>query len=165
MGGYGTGDRYESSALVNYFQNKRKISILASSNNINSTGFSMDEIFDNMGGGRNSSMSYNSGGGSFSINGNRFGGGKGITRSNMVGVNYADELVKDLETSGSYFFSNSNSDNVNRTKMITFLPTGNINRESEATTNSENFGHNLNFQLEYKIDSTTTIFVGPVLAP
>ena len=79
----------------------------------------------------------------------------------MVGVNYADELVKDLETSGSYFFSNSNSDNVNRTKMITFLPTGNINRESEATTNSENFGHNLNFQLEYKIDSTTTIFVGP----
>ena len=161
MGGYGTGDRYESSALVNYFQNKRKISILASSNNINSTGFSMDEIFDNMGGGRNSSMSYNSGGGSFSINGNRFGGGKGITRSNMVGVNYADELVKDLETSGSYFFSNSNSDNVNRTKMITFLPTGNINRESEATTNSENFGHNLNFQLEYKIDSTTTIFVGP----
>lgn len=161
MGGYGTDNRYESSALVNYFKDKRKISVLASSNNINSTGFSMDEIFDNMGGGRNSSMSYNSDGGAFTVNGNSFGGGKGITRSNMLGVNYADELVKDLETSGNYFFSNSNSDNVNRTKMITFLPTGNINRESSSTTNGENSGHNLNFQLEYKIDSTATIFVGP----
>ncbi|CAM3982570.1 outer membrane beta-barrel protein [Flavobacterium weaverense] len=161
MGGFGSDDRYESSALINYFQNKRKISVLASSNNINSTGFSMDEIFDNMGGGRNSSMSYNSDGGSFTINGNRFGSGKGITRSNMLGVNYADELVKDLESSGSYFFSSSNADNVNRTKMITFLPTGAINRESEATTNGENFGHNLSFQLEYKIDSTASIFVGP----
>ncbi|WP_294738488.1 carboxypeptidase-like regulatory domain-containing protein, partial [uncultured Flavobacterium sp.] len=45
MGGYGTDDRYESSALVNYFKDKRKISILASSNNINSSGFSMNEIF------------------------------------------------------------------------------------------------------------------------
>lgn len=161
MGGYGTDNRYESSALLNYFKNKRKISVLASSNNINSTGFSMDEIFDNMGGGRNSSMSYNSDGGSFTLNGNRFGGGKGITRSNMLGINYSDQFVKDLETSGSYFFSNSNSENVNRTKMITFLPTGNINRESEAITNGENFGHNVNFQLEYKIDSTATIFVGP----
>ncbi len=161
MGGYGTDDRYESSALINYFKGKRKISVLASSNNINSTGFSMDEIFDNMGGGRNSSMSYNSEGGAFTVNGNRFGVGKGITRSNMLGVNYADELVKDLETSGNYFFSNSNSNNVNRSKTITFLPTGNINRESEAITNGENFGHNLSFQLEYKIDSTTTIFVGP----
>ncbi|MCK8141986.1 outer membrane beta-barrel protein [Flavobacterium sp. I-SCBP12n] len=161
MGGYGTGDRYESSALINYFKNKRKISVLASANNINSIGFSMDEIFDNMGGGRNSSMSYNSDGGSFTINGNRYGAGKGITRSSMLGLNYSDELIKDFETSGSYFFSNSNSDNRNRTKMITLLPTGNINRESEAITNSESFCHNLNFQVEYKIDSTATIFVAP----
>lgn len=39
MGGYGSDKRYESSALINYFKNKRKISVLASANNINSTGF------------------------------------------------------------------------------------------------------------------------------
>jgi hypothetical protein len=48
MGGYGSQERYESSLLLNYFKGERKISVLASSNNINSIGFSMDEIFDNM---------------------------------------------------------------------------------------------------------------------
>lgn len=50
LGGYGTDDRYESSFVMNLFNNKQKISFLASSNNINSTGFSMDEVFDSMGG-------------------------------------------------------------------------------------------------------------------
>src|SRR5690606_33474277 len=49
MGGLGTNERYEASGMINYFQGNRKISVLAASNNINSTGFSMDEIFDNMG--------------------------------------------------------------------------------------------------------------------
>ena len=50
MGGYGTDERYESSGIINYFKNKTKLSVLASANNINSVGFSMDEVFDNMGG-------------------------------------------------------------------------------------------------------------------
>src|SRR5690606_19185479 len=36
MAGYGTDDRYESSLMFNYFKEKRKISVLASANNINS---------------------------------------------------------------------------------------------------------------------------------
>jgi hypothetical protein len=54
MGGYGSDKRYESSGLLNYFKDKQRFSVLGSSNNINSVGFSMDEIFDNMGAGRNS---------------------------------------------------------------------------------------------------------------
>ncbi|HLF51134.1 outer membrane beta-barrel protein, partial [Flavobacterium sp.] len=160
MGGYGTEDRYESSALINYFKNKRKISVLASSNNINSTGFSMDEVFDNMGGGRNTSYFSNSDG-SYGIGSMRFGGGKGITQSNMLGVNYGDEWGEKLETNGSYFFTNSNSDNVNRTKQVNFLPTGDFATESNAKTKEERLGHNFNFEFEYKIDSTTTIVVAP----
>ncbi|UQD54997.1 outer membrane beta-barrel protein [Flavobacterium sp. K5-23] len=160
MGGFGTADRYESSALVNYFKNKRKISVLASSNNINSTGFSMDEIFDNMKGGRNTSFYY-SDNGSFGIGSMRFGGGKGITRSNMVGVNYSDEWFKGFEPSGSYFFTNSNSENKNRSKQTVFLPTGNFTTESSAESDEENNGHNFNFQFEYKIDSTASIVISP----
>jgi hypothetical protein len=48
-GGYGTDDLYESSLLLNYFKDTQKISVLGSSNNINSVGFSMDEIFDEYG--------------------------------------------------------------------------------------------------------------------
>lgn len=160
MGGYGTDSRYESSLLINYFKNKRKISVLASSNNINSTGFSMDEVFDNMGGGRNVNLSYSSDG-SYGIGSMRFGGGKGITQSNMVGVNYADEWVKNLESNGNYFFTNSNSENKSTSKQVNFLPTGNFITESTANTNGESLGHNFNFNFEFKIDSTATIMVSP----
>ena len=162
MGGFGTNDRYESSALINYFKNKRKISALASSNNINSTGFSMDEVFDNMGGGRNSSY-FNNGNGSYGYGNLQFGGGKGITKSNMLGLNYGDEWFKDFDSNMSYFFTNSNSKNTNKTKQINLLPTGNFTTSSDSKTNEDRYGHNLNFTFEYKIDSTTSIFIAPKL--
>ena len=161
MAGYGTDDRYESSALVNYFKNKRKISLLASSNNINSTGFSMDEIFDNMGGGRNVSYYFNSDDGSYGIGNLRFGGGKGIIRSNMIGLNYADEWAKNLESNGSYFFSSSNANNTNRTRQVNLLPSGNFTTASNRVTKEEGSGHNFSFNFEYKLDSLTSIVVTP----
>lgn len=153
MAGYGSDNRYESSALINYFKNKRKVSVLASSNNINSTGFSMDEVFDNMGGGRNVAYFYNSDG-SYGIGNMRFGSNRGITRSNMIGVNYADEWVKNLDSNASYFFTNANTSNVNTTKQINLLPTGNFTTASQSRTNEDRYGHNLNTIFEHKIDST-----------
>lgn len=160
MGGMGTDNRYESNGLLNYFKNKRKVSILTSSNNINSPGFSMNEIFDNMAGGRSrSGISY--GGNSFSSNGVRFGGGNGITRSNMLGLNYTDEIIKKMDASGSYFFTNSNTENTSSNKATTFLPTGNLYSESNGKSNNETNGHNLNLEFEYKIDSMATIVISP----
>lgn len=161
MVGYGTDKRYESSALVNYFKNKRKINVLASSNNINSVGFSMDEVFDNMGGGRNMTY-FDAGTGAFGMGGLRFGAnGSGITQSDMVGVNYTDEWFKNFETTGSYFYTDQHTKNENRTRQISFLPSGNFITESESNTRSDAFGHNLNTEFEYKIDSTTTISISP----
>jgi hypothetical protein len=159
-GGYGTDKRFESSLLLNYFKDTRKISVLASANNINSTGFSMNEIFDNMGGGRNYSVWTDDNGG-FAINGMRFGGGKGITRSNIAGANYADVFFKDFDTNGSYFYTGANTKNTNRTKQLNFLPEGNYTTESNANTEDEKYAHNFNIQLEYKIDSTATLSVNP----
>jgi hypothetical protein len=160
MGGYGSDKRYESSILVNYFKNKRKISVLASSNNINSTGFSMDEVFDNMSGGRNRNVWFNDNG-SFGINGRRFGGGSGITQSNLVGLNYSDEWAKNLESSASYFYSGANIKNTNRTNLINFLPSGNFTTNSNSSSNEDRYVHNITSVLEYKIDTLTTITVEP----
>lgn len=160
MVGSGSDKRYESSVLANYFKNKTKISALASSNNINSTGFSMDEIFDNMGGGRSRSV-WVGGDGSFGINGRRFGGNTGITRSNLVGINYSDQWAKKLEATGSYFFSNTSSENVNRSSLTNFLPSGNFTTNSNSKTFDERFGHNVNFELEYKLDSLTSLVIEP----
>lgn len=164
-GGYGSSERYESSALFNYFKGDRRISILASSNNINASGFSMDEIFDNMGGGRNTSV-WMSGNGSFNINGMQFGSDSGITLSNLVGVNYSDEFIKDFETDASYFYSSSSTDNDNRTRRETLLPSedGEERRnitESVSSTKSDKYAHNASLELEFKPDSTSTIYYIP----
>ncbi|KFF18824.1 outer membrane beta-barrel protein [Flavobacterium hydatis] len=153
LGGYGSDDRYESSLILNFFNNKQKISVLASSNNINSTGFSMDDVFDNMGGGRNSK----------GLSNNSSGGGKGITQSNLLGFNYSDEWSKDLEASASYDFSNTVNKNASKSDQTSFLPTGNIVTSSNSNTRNENTGNNASLELEYKINPTTQIFVSPKL--
>lgn len=155
MGGYGTDDRYEANVNLNYFNNKQKISLLASSNNINSTGFSMDDVFDNMGGGRNSKGGSSGSGG---------GGGKGITQSNLLGVNYSDDWTKDLLAMGSYNFSNTVNKNDSKSNQLSFLPTGNIVTAADAKTRNESTGNNVNFELEYKINPSMQIVVTPKLS-
>jgi hypothetical protein len=151
LAGYGTDDRYESSFILNYFNNKQKISLLASANNINSSGFSMDEVFDNMGGGRNAPGTKSA------------GSGKGITESNLVGFNYSDEWAKDLEAMGSYNFSNSINKNESKSNQANFLPTGTIFTESDSKTRNENIGNKANFEFEYKINPTTRLVFTPVI--
>lgn len=150
LGGYGSDDRYESSLMLNFFNNKQKISVLASSNNINSTGFSMDDVFDNMGGGRNNNANRES-----------TTSGKGITQSNLAGINYSDDWYKDLAVSSSYNFSNTITNNDSKANQLSFLPTGNILTESDAKTRNENTGNKINFELEYKLNPTTRIAITP----
>ncbi|MDX9705263.1 MAG: outer membrane beta-barrel protein [Weeksellaceae bacterium] len=160
MAGYGTEDRYESSLMLNYFKGKSRISVLGSSNNINSVGFSMNEIFDNMGGGRNSSMWSNNSGG-FGINGIRFGGGNGITQSYLGGLNYSDSFGKDLDFSGSYFFTKTDTKNNNFSRIENLLPNKTFITESRSQTESQNDSHNLSFSFEVKIDSTSSVWIEP----
>lgn len=170
IGGFGSSGRYDHSGLINYFKGERKISVLASTNNINSTGFSMDEIFDNMSGGRNTSVW--SDGESYNINGMQFGGGKGITKSDIIGVNYADKWAKSFDGALNYFYTAANSENLNRTRETNFVPertdpaTGNTIddsyvRTSESKINQERYAHNFNTQFTVKIDSTTTVYFEP----
>lgn len=160
MGGIGSDKRYESSMLVNYFKGERKISALASSNNINSIGFSMDEIFDNMGGGRNQSVYWNDDG-SFGVGNMSFGGNRGITRSNMIGINYQDKWLKKIDQSGSYYFTNAQTENANRTDRINFLPTGTTRTQSNSITENGSDGHNISFDFEVELDSLNTVYINP----
>ncbi len=161
VAGYGSDKRYESSLLLNYFKGERKISLLASSNNINSVGFSMDEIFDNMGGGRNSSVYYDDDGG-FGVNNMRFGGNNnGITLSNLVGVNYQDKWTKKTDVSGNYFFSNAETENNNRTDKTNLLPTGKTFTNSNSFSKTINNSHNISLDYEIALDSTATITISP----
>nr|WP_288835282.1 outer membrane beta-barrel protein [uncultured Flavobacterium sp.] len=151
LGGYGTDDRYESSFIVNFFNNNRKISLLGSSNNINAPGFSMDEVFDNMGGGRNNQGS--------TIN---RGQANGITTSNLLGINYSDELFKDFQTTASYDYSDRKTENVSSSKSVELRPDGNFyDTTSDSKTENRNTTNKANVELEYKISPTMRLFVSP----
>ncbi|WP_281235547.1 TonB-dependent receptor [Flavobacterium gelatinilyticum] len=151
MGGYGSSERYESSALVSYFNDKKRVSFLASSNNINASGFSVSEIFDAMGGGRNNG----SGGVSRS--------GGGIMKSNMIGVNYNDEWFKGANTDLNYNFTNSNLNNTNKTSELTLLPTGSLLAESSSKNDQDTNKHNAYFYLDYIISPSIKIVISPVI--
>ncbi len=161
MGGYGSDKRYESSLLLNSFKGEQKVSLIASSNNINAVGFSMDEIFDNMGGGRNMSVFYGDDGG-FGINNMSFGrSNEGITQSNLIGLNYQDKWLKKVDNNGSYYYSSSDKNNDNRTQRTNLLPTGETTTNSDASNTSQNEAHTLSFDFEIEIDSLTTLTFTP----
>lgn len=173
LGGYGSDKRYESSALMNYFNKDTRISLLASSNNINSSGFSMDDIFGSMGGGRNMPL-YASESGNFYINGMMFGG-RGITRSNILGLSYSDKWFKKVDPNINYFYTSADSDNNNRSRSETFLPNEEkpgepanplgkkLISESTSSYNDFKYAHNLGTEFEIKIDSTSNLYFSPKL--
>ncbi|SHI73781.1 outer membrane beta-barrel protein [Flavobacterium terrae] len=164
MAGYGSSKRYESSGIINYFKNKTKFSVLASANNINSVGFSMDEVFDNMGGGRGGNRLYAGENGSYWYNGQSFGSNTGITKSDLVGINYSDEYFKNIDFSSSFFHSGTNNTNTNKTNRFALLPTGAFNTISESNTSTDSQYNNFNLTADVKIDSTLSLVLQPKLS-
>lgn len=159
--GAGTQDRYSTSGILNYFKDDLRVSVLASSNNINSPGFSFDEVYDAMG---NSAYSISrSSDGSFGINGINFGGGNnGITSSRSTGLNMADDWGEKLGFSGSYFFAQNDTETATDSRSITFLP-----NQTQFITQGSNRGnnagisHRVDLDFEIKPDTLTTIGIKP----
>jgi hypothetical protein len=151
LGGYGTDERYESSFILNFFKDKQKISVLASSNNINATGFSMDDVFDNMGGGRNGKRETTA------------PPGKGITQSNLAGISYSDQWTKNIDAVGSYDYKNTTNENQSKSKQVNFLPTSTNFTDAESKTKNENTVNKTNFELEYKINPSIRLVFEPTI--
>ncbi len=154
--GYGSDKRYETSGLISYFKGDTKISLLASSNNINSQGFSRDEVFDSMGSGRNSWMG--SGGSGSSQN----GGNKGIQKSSTIGLNYSDKLGKDADLdSFSLMYNDSDTETKSKVSRSTLLPQYTLQTQSENEGNNESRQYSFTSSAKIKLDSLTNIYISP----
>jgi hypothetical protein len=159
-GGLGTDERWEAAGIVNFFDNDRRVSVLAGGNNTNSPGFSFGEIQKMFGGGGSISISNN---GAFSIDGRSFGGGEGIVTSKNIGTNYADELARGIDISADYFYSESDSENETITERENILPETRFFTNSEGKALSDNVNHSFNAELDIEIDSTFLINITPSL--
>ena len=152
----GTDERYAMSGIGNYFNDKQRVSVLASKNNVNSSGFSYDEIYDMMG---------NSGGNVYFGDNQGFGGlrggGQGITTSSNAGASFVDEYKDKTEILADYFFSRSDSENESRVARENILPDGSFFTNSTSTFTNLNDSHRATAELQFKIDSTFKIVVAP----
>lgn len=182
-GGYGTDDKYKAGFVLNFFKDKRRISILGSSNNINEQNFAMEDLLGVMGtsiGNKQGGMAGGFGGAGMPRGGFGGGGGgrqqgtqgsdpsnflvnqkNGISTTHAFGINYSNKWGK-LDFTGSYFFNYA--DNTTKSELerhyFTKETTGLIyNEKSEST--SKNINHRANLKFDYKIDSLNSILFQP----
>tara|TARA_R100001369_G_scaffold82082_2_gene113608 strand:- start:2757 stop:5522 length:2766 start_codon:yes stop_codon:yes gene_type:complete len=155
--GYGTDERYQLNGLLNYFSNKKRLSFIASSNNINNSGFSYDEIYDMVG---NTNGGYSGAQESGLIN--NFG--NGITTSSNLGTSYANAEKGEYKLDANYFFGYSDSYNDQKTSRENILPDSRYFTENESnfegSTNSNRGAANI----EYDVDETLRISLQPSMS-
>ncbi len=157
--GGGTDDRYEMSGIANYFEDDLRLSVLASSNNINSSGFTFDEVFDAMG--RRAATVTGGRGGNFGINGANSGNNTGITKSETAGLNFVNEWDKIYEVSSDYFFGSNKTDTRTSTRRENILPDRTFFTNSERNSRRNNDSHRGNVNFTYKPDTLTRINIRP----
>lgn len=170
--GYGYEDKWRGGLTLNMFKEKRRISLLFNTNNINEQNFSADDLLGVMSSTNNGGGRGGMGGG---MGGGRPGGGGGgnnadnflvdqkggITTTNAVGLNYSNTWGK-LDFTGSYFFNSTSNDAVSNL-FRTYVSQQNqgLVYAQNSTTNANNINHRANMRFDWKIDSLNSILFQP----
>lgn len=168
--GAGTEDRYESSGTFFDFNGGKQLSVMGMSNNANKSGFTSDDAmsFSNASGGGNGGP-----GGPGGMGGGMRGGQGGdnifsllgantigINRNSTGGINFRDTWGK-TEFTGSYFLSNTKSENSSDTYRETFLESGSLFSSGNSSSLSTNNSHRINLSFDYKIDEFNSLKFEP----
>lgn len=173
--GMGNNERYETNISFNKFKGDQRFSVIFNANNINKQGFSFSDVISSMGGfsgfgggggggfggGGMQVMSMRGGGGAFG----GFGGSSasGLIRSISTGLNYTDQWGPKIKVTGSYFYSNTNTDQEQDILRRSTFPDSIATLNRESASNSKNQNHRFNLRFEYQIDSMNSILYTPSL--
>ena len=173
-GGYGTDDRYQASLNGNYFNNNTQISVIANSNNTNTSLFNfggggnrgatsmmrsgMSAMSDMGGMGAMNNMMQQGGGGG---NSPAFTGGSnaGISATNAYGFNYRDQWSKRMTVYGSYSYNHKNTSQLQNSFETNNTTLINNNQDLNSLTIGNS--HRFTFNFEYQIDSFNYLKVSP----
>lgn len=137
--GYGTDDRYKGSFNINRFWNGNQFTILGGLNNVNDLGFS------------------DGGAGRF----RRFGGDRGITTSQALGINFNVGKEEIIRFGGNVMFSRSDRDTRQESDRQYILPDYSswVNTTKQARDIGNNF--RADFRVQWKPDSLNTLDFRP----
>jgi len=177
--GYGTNERYTGNLTFNSFKADRRISIIGNSNNINISVFNFSDIVTSMGGFSGGGASggggnrgggggnRGGGGGNFGGGGGNFGGNNGgsngIIRTSSLGLNYTNKFGNKLDVTGSYFFSESETNTKRTSRRDSYFTDSTAIQEQQTTSTNKNQNNRFNIRMEYNIDSMNSILYTPSL--
>ncbi|WP_199117670.1 outer membrane beta-barrel family protein [Pedobacter sp. ASV28] len=148
--GYGTDDRYDVNLSINRFDKNQQLSLIGQFNNVNKQNF---------GGGIGGGGGFGGGG-----RGMMFGGAgqqQGITTTNAAGINFADTYDDGTQFNASYFFNKTSLFNVNTSNTQRFIGNDVVTSLEDAESTTKRLNHRLNFMIDTKLDSATSIRVQP----
>jgi hypothetical protein len=169
-GGYGYDAKWKGGLNLNFFKDKRRITILASSNNINEQNFSTDDLLgvvsSSGGGGRSGGGGQGGGRPGQSNDGSNFlvDQKNGFNTTHSFGINYANQWKK-VDFSGSYFLNYSDNSTISNSfrKYILGRSEGLTYTEDNNRT-STNINNRMNFKIDWKIDSLNSILIQPKIS-
>jgi hypothetical protein len=165
--GVGTEERYDGSAMVNWFKGSRQVSFIGTANNINNIRFtdfvSMDQS-SRLSGSINFMMRGGASGGS-----RFFGGGSGIPNINANGINsswsagtnFRDSIGKKISFTGSYMFTASENTKIQTSSRQSFVKDSSFINDNTTNSVISNYNHNINMEFDYRIDSLNSILFTP----
>ena len=90
-------------------------------------------------------------------------GATGLTKSFSSGLNYSDQWGSKINVSGSYFYSNSNTDQNQDILRRTTYDDSVVTLARTTAASALNQNHRFNLRFEYRIDSSNTILYTPSL--
>jgi outer membrane receptor protein involved in Fe transport len=160
-GGAGTDERRKAKANLNKFSKDQQLSFLAMANNVNQSGFGMDEYLNFTGGSRQmmqgGGVRIRTTDGSASGIPLNTGRGSGIMNTYAGGANINNEFNKNTEINSSYFYNYLQHYLDQSTLRENFLQDGNFNFNEHSTEDNANSNHRANLTLDHKIDSANTL--------
>ena len=141
-GGYGSDEKYQAGASINFFNNDRRITVSGLSNNINILNYSADP---------------NSQGESRTQD--------GIINTNGVGLNFTDEWGETIEISGSYSFNHRENEGERYRFRDYTLPADSGQTYTEnSRSNNINADHRFNMRFEYNMDDHNRLLIRPSMS-
>lgn len=147
--GYGSKDRYEANAMVNYMRNNDQYTIIGGTNNTNNAGFSDlgTAMFGSMGG--------------FGGRGGGFGSRDGITTSANIGGNFSKDFTKKFKLGGNVRYGYGDTEVTSEVFTQNILSAGNTLESERNTRNNISQNFHMDLRMEWKPDTSTTIIFRP----
>src|SRR4030095_10257750 len=162
--GGGLPDKYDNSAMVNLFRNKRKVAGYGIMSNTGQTNLDWQDAQNYGGAADNMTSGVSDDGGMYIMFGgggddNYYGVRSGIPQNWNAGVHFSDKFNKEKNSFNSgYKYSKVIAPGLTKTFSQTFLPntdpwSSNSTSDNRTSTNK----HAINMTMEFKIDSNNTV--------